>query len=306
MHHSSLILLVLILFISSVSLNYLQVVRPDVLGISYSISQQELLDHTNRVRQEHGLAPLQLNDSLVNAANGKAHHMMANNYWAHFAPDGTSPWKFIRDSGYGYIFAGENLAKGFTDPKSVVDAWMNSPSHRDNMLSDKYRDIGFAVVEGTLEGTETVLVVQMFGALDVPVQNEPVVAVSSDSLAPTPEKAETILPTAAPTVVATSPAIVTDVEVETQELATVPKPTIFITPSFLNLSAENFPKINLSSATRVIPAIVVGTLFLALILDFVIIRRKNIPRIVGHNIDHIMILGMFLLLLLLQRFGSIL
>ena len=68
--------------------------------------------------------------------------MFSKNYWAHFAPDGsTSPWDFIHQSGYNYIFAGENLAKGFTDANSVVAAWMNSPSHRENILSNKYKDV---------------------------------------------------------------------------------------------------------------------------------------------------------------------
>lgn len=314
LHHSTLIALIVLLFVSSMAINYLQTVRPDVMGISYSISQQELLEHTNRAREENGVAPLRLNEALISAANGKAQHMLANNYWAHFAPDGTSPWNFIRGSGYSYVFAGENLAKGFTDSASIVRAWMNSPSHRENLLSEKYNDIGFAITEGTLEGTETILVVQMFGALDVPANTDQYVAVASDTLAPTPTLSPAptltalISPTAVvtPTLVATDPAKINEVEIENHPIAAAPNPILSITPAFLNITAQNLPAIDLSSPTRAIPTIVISMLLLALVIDFVIIKKRNIPRLVGHNLDHIMILLMFLLLLLLQRFGTIL
>ncbi|HRN95981.1 MAG TPA: CAP domain-containing protein [Candidatus Levybacteria bacterium] len=310
LHHSSLLVLIFFLFFTSISVHVVQQQKPEILGVAYSINQQELLEYTNNARKERGLEPLTLNESLVSAANGKAQHMFSNNYWAHFAPDGTSPWQFIKGAGYQYIFAGENLAKGFTDSKSVVDAWLNSPSHRDNLLSDKYKEIGFAVSEGQIEGVETVLVVQMFGAQDVPAPTESTVAFVQDTLPPTPaQPLSTPFITLAPTAVpASRTAVITNQEIEykTHPVVVAQAPRTIITPSFLQISAENNPFVNLSSATRAIPIIVIGSLLLALTLDFIIIKRKNIPRIVGHNLDHIMILGMFLLLLLLQRFGSIL
>jgi uncharacterized protein YkwD len=299
LHHSSLLILILFLFVTSVSINFVQQQKPEVLGIAYSINQQELLDHTNNARREQGLEPLTLNESLVSAANGKAQHMFSNNYWAHFAPDGTSPWSFIKGSGYQYMFAGENLAKGFTDSKSVVDAWLNSPSHRDNLLSDKYKEIGFAVSEGSIEGVETVLVVQMFGAQDVPATAQP----TEIPVVPT-----VVLSLTPSTVPASSTAMIQEQEIEyhyqPETITHVAPPRI--TPFFLQLAVENNPFFNLSNVTRAVPMIIVGSLLLALLLDFVIIKRKNIPRIVGHNLDHIMILTMFLLLLLLQKFGSVL
>ena len=65
--------------------------------------------------------------------------MIAKNYWAHNAPDGASPWSFFKNVGYRYLYAGENLARDFGDSASVVNAWMNSPTHRDNLLSGRYR-----------------------------------------------------------------------------------------------------------------------------------------------------------------------
>ncbi len=71
---------------------------PAVLGISTNISVKDLLQDTNKKRQENGLAPLALNEKLNDAAAHKAKNMFAQNYWAHVAPDGTTPWVFIKDS----------------------------------------------------------------------------------------------------------------------------------------------------------------------------------------------------------------
>ena len=305
LHHSSVVVLILFLFLTSVSFNFVQHQKPEVLGIAYSINQQELLEDTNNARREQGLEPLTLNDSLISAANAKAQHMFAHNYWAHFAPDGTTPWQFIKSSGYSYVFAGENLAKGFTDSQSIVNAWLNSPSHRENLLSDKYKEIGFAVAEGSIDGVETVLVVQMFGSQDVPVITEPKIAAAPTEVPILSTIGVTVTPTVIP---ASSTATIKDPKITYQPVTEtrVAKVQPPITPSFLNISAENNPLLNLENLTRIVPIIIVLALLLALILDFVIIKRRNIPRIVGHNLDHIMILGMFLLLLLLQRFGSIL
>src|SRR3990167_6602799 len=166
LHNSSLATILSLFLILNFAWYLISALRPDVLGVSYSISESELLELVNKERGQNGRAPLTLNPQLSDAARRKAADMLEKNYWAHFAPDGsTSPWGFIRASGYNYVYAGENLAKGFSDSSSVVAAWMNSQSHRDNMLSQKYQDVGFAVVPGTLNGEETVLIVEMFGAV---------------------------------------------------------------------------------------------------------------------------------------------
>ncbi len=93
----------------------------------------------------------------------KATDMFARNYWAHYGPDGTTPWSFITNSGYEYEYAGENLAKNFMFSDGVVQAWMESPTHRENILRNEYTEIGYAIQNGVLNGEETTLVVQMFG-----------------------------------------------------------------------------------------------------------------------------------------------
>ncbi|MFC1621929.1 CAP domain-containing protein [Patescibacteria group bacterium] len=136
---------------------------PGILGYASNISTSDLLRYTNKEREEAGLGTLEFNPTLSKAAAQKAKHMFENNYWAHVSPDGTEPWDFILSSGYDYIYAGENLAKNFSNSKSVVEAWVQSPTHRENLMNPNYEEIGFAVVNGVLDGYETTLVVQMFG-----------------------------------------------------------------------------------------------------------------------------------------------
>ena len=136
---------------------------PGVLGYASNINTDILLKETNKIRMEHGLSPLTINNKLAKAAEKKANHMFEKDYWAHISPDGVKPWDFILQSDYDYAFAGENLAKNFDTSDQVVKAWYESASHRENLLSTNYDEIGFAVLNGVLDGYETTLVVQMFG-----------------------------------------------------------------------------------------------------------------------------------------------
>jgi uncharacterized protein YkwD len=136
---------------------------PGVLGYASSISVKDLLTLTNQKRKEQGLSELRLNATLSEAAKKKAQDMFEEQYWAHISPSGKEPWDFILGEKYDYIYAGENLAKNFSTSKDVVDAWYKSPSHRENLMSANYDEMGFAIVNGILDGYETTLVVQMFG-----------------------------------------------------------------------------------------------------------------------------------------------
>lgn len=136
----------------------------NVLGFATDITVEKLYELTNKERQKYGLSSLNYNEKLSKAAYEKAQDMFSKNYWAHFSPDGKTPWEFIIKNGYQYEYAGENLAKNFLFSNGVVSAWMNSPSHRENILKKEYTDVGFAVVNGILNGEETTLVVQMFAS----------------------------------------------------------------------------------------------------------------------------------------------
>lgn len=127
---------------------------------------------TNAERHKNELSDLNENQLLDKAAQAKLDDMFKNNYWDHFSPNGKKPWDFITENGYSYTYAGENLAKGYISSDSTVNAWMNSQSHKDNILSSRYSEIGVAIGTGKIDGKPTTLAVQMFGA----PQNAPLLA----------------------------------------------------------------------------------------------------------------------------------
>jgi len=137
-----------------------------------SITPVNVITLTNQERVAYGLNTLSTNGQLSAAALAKANDMFEKQYWDHFGPNGESPWQFIRAAGYDYVYAGENLAKGFRTAEGIHEAWMASPTHKANIISGNYKDIGVAVVEGELLGKQTTLVVQMFGNLTDEVHGE--------------------------------------------------------------------------------------------------------------------------------------
>lgn len=134
-----------------------------------SISPGNIVSLTNQERAANGLNTLKEDSRLAAAALAKANNMFSEQYWDHFGPNGETPWQFIRAEGYNYVYAGENLAKGFQTSEGVHEAWMASPTHAANIMSANYKDIGVAVVQGMLLGKQTTLVVQMFGNLTAEV-----------------------------------------------------------------------------------------------------------------------------------------
>lgn len=147
-----------------IGFTYFNYVKPGVLGIESSADKKELIRLTNVERQEKGLPALSESERLNKAALAKGKNMFEENYWAHYSPSGKDPWEFISKAGYRFSYAGENLARNFYTSDEVVNAWMDSPTHKANILNLHYREIGIAVLEGTLKGQKTVLIVQEFGA----------------------------------------------------------------------------------------------------------------------------------------------
>ena len=172
LHISSLSVLMLLVMAGQILITIFSRSIPTVLGIASSITAQELVDLTNAKRVEAGLPALEFNHLLAQAAQAKAADMIVKNYWAHTSPDGATPWVWFKNLGYKYLYAGENLARDFSDSAGVVNAWMNSPTHRENILSNRYREVGIAVVHDNFQGQPTTLVVQMFGTQvsSVPVE----------------------------------------------------------------------------------------------------------------------------------------
>ncbi len=163
LHQNSLLILFGLYIMAQSAINIFASLQPGVLGYASYINPDKIIEYTNQYRLQEGGEPLILNDTLTQAALAKAQDMFTDNYWAHISPDGTEPWYFIAQSGYEYAHAGENLARDFTDPQSVVDAWIKSPSHRKNILETDFEEIGVAVVDGNIGGVETTIVVQLFG-----------------------------------------------------------------------------------------------------------------------------------------------
>lgn len=123
-----------------------------------------VIDFTNRQRAENGLAPLSNNQALNTSALVKAQDMFDKQYFAHESPDGKGVGDLVQTAGYEYIMIGENLALGnFLNDQVLVQAWMDSPGHRANILNSKYTEIGVGVIRGTYEGRNTWISVQHFG-----------------------------------------------------------------------------------------------------------------------------------------------
>lgn len=150
------------------------------LAYATDVTNQGLLTSTNEQRLKAGDNPLKLNTQLTSAAQTKAQDMVTRNYWSHNTPDGGPPWIFILNAGYQYQKAGENLAYGFPTVNDTITGWMNSPTHRANLLDSNFMDVGFGSANSdnfNNSGSVTV-VVAMYGR---PANAPPIVQSASDN-----------------------------------------------------------------------------------------------------------------------------
>ena len=127
------------------------------------ILPNSLVDETNAARASDDLSSLKPSALLGVAARDKANDMAKNGYFAHTSPTGITPWYWFQKVGYNFEYAGENLAVNFVDSQDVMNAWMNSPEHRANILDSHFTQIGIATAEGTYKGRPAIFVVQLFG-----------------------------------------------------------------------------------------------------------------------------------------------
>jgi Cysteine-rich secretory protein family len=178
--------------------------RQGVLAYATEMSSGGLLSSTNAQRSAAGAASLSINSQLTSAAQSKANDMIARNYWSHNTPDGKEPWVFFQNAGYQYSKAGENLAYGFLTSSETVTGWMNSPSHKANMLDTAFTEVGFGIANGenfNASGASTV-VVAMYGKPQVLASTTPTPAPTTKkaktSITPTPAATPTPAPAAAP------------------------------------------------------------------------------------------------------------
>jgi len=124
---------------------------------------QELINLTNQYRLDHGLNQLIPNPRLTQAAINKAHDILANNYFNHTSPSGKRFSAWIKEVGYPYLYAGENLAIDFTNTEELFNAWIKSDKHRENIERPNFQEIGIASLTGIFDKKKTNVVVQFFG-----------------------------------------------------------------------------------------------------------------------------------------------
>ncbi len=124
-----------------------------------------LISLTNEVRAQNNDSSLQTNTLLTEAANRKAQDMATKEYFSHVTPDGKTPWYWLDLVGYKYSYAGENLAVNFTDSQETMNAWMQSPTHRENIIKKEYTQTGIGIAQGKYEGKDATFVVQFFATL---------------------------------------------------------------------------------------------------------------------------------------------
>ena len=289
LHLSSLTILILIVVAYQLVLTLFTKVRPGVLGFASHITSDEIVALTNDQRTVSGLAPLKTNSLLLQAAAAKANYMFAKDYWAHNGPNGTTPWFFFKQAGYNYRYAGENLARDFNQSDSVVVAWMNSPTHRDNIISDHYDEIGVAVVNGILGGQETTLVVQMFG------QSTTGLAAISQSAVQTQNQVSGQT--------AVSEPMIAVVEQEAVQPSSLSKTTLSRVEAEYT---ENFPLFSAFTLTKSLNLALALLVMLVLAIDGWLVWQRKTIRISGKSFVHLSLFTLIVILIFLSENGQIL
>lgn len=186
LRHNALSLYLLIIVAVQLGVGVTLNAGPEVKGAESEDLAYNIVVLTNQERNKAGAAPLFENSTLDMAAQKKLEDMFAKNYWDHTGPNGETAWDFISGQNYQYEVAGENLAKGFKSSKEVVSAWMGSPTHKKNLLNDRFQEIGIAVGSGKIKGVTTTVIVQIFG--------RPKTAFASESIKGELSTAQTVIP----------------------------------------------------------------------------------------------------------------
>lgn len=140
------------------------------LAFLSSITEQNIIDQTNKERVSLSIPALTTNALLTKAAYAKAKAIVDSQTFQHDIGDKHfSSW--VKDVDYKYTYVGENLALDFTTSEGTIKAWLNSQSHKKNLLNDKFKEIGVAVIEDKFQGKNTTIIVQIFGTPVIPLSN---------------------------------------------------------------------------------------------------------------------------------------
>ena len=157
------------------------------------ITPDNVASAINSERTQRNIQALNYNTALAAAAQYKASDIIARNYFAHVDPDGNYIWPKIVAEGYTpYTILGENLAVDFSDTAGLVAAWIDSPTHRDNILNPNFKDQGMGVATGNAsQGQFAIAIANTFGA-------QPAASPAKTAPKPTPAPAPKPTPTPAP------------------------------------------------------------------------------------------------------------
>ena len=289
-----LLVFLLVLIFSQMAVN-LTSRNGQVLGFATNISVPEIINLTNNERASSGLVSLKENSALDAAAALKAKDMFEKDYWAHFSPDGTSPWYFFGLVGYKYTWAGENLARDFATSSGVVAAWMASNGHRANILNPNFDEIGVAMLNGNLEGEDTTLVVQFFGKPVSVAAASPTSGQSSSSEAkPTNVQAQLNVPNSAQEKAATG---------EAKNKAGKPA------SSNNQLSLGNVLPVNSlvknMTGSQKVTLSLLAIIFALFVFDSFIIFRRRQHRVGSHSLAHASMILLLIALTLIYGHGAI-
>lgn len=154
---------------------------------SAAVDSQKLMELINDERKNRNLTTLLVNSSLLTAADSKSQDMIDRDYFAHIDPDGKYVWPRIEAAGYyPYKTLGENLALDFATSEGMIKAWIDSPSHRANLLNPDFVDQGLSALYGDFQGRYTNLTTSLFGAL-AKITRRTVQAESSSPPPPAPD-----------------------------------------------------------------------------------------------------------------------
>lgn len=139
---------------------FLSLLKP-ISSLAYSNS--EIITAVNNTRQQNSLSTLTGNKQLDKAAAAKLADIQKYQYWDHNNPTTQATWvSFIRQAGFNGA-AGENLAKGFSSADKIIIAWLNSPTHKANLLSPNFNLVGSAIGEVNYSTGPQTVVVLTFG-----------------------------------------------------------------------------------------------------------------------------------------------
>jgi len=116
------------------------------------ITTETVVRQMNAMRAVNSLPPLVVSDKLTKAAESRMQDMIDGEWWSHDSPDGMSPFVWLSAADYDYMYAAENLAAGFETSAVLVEAWMESPGHRANIMGVQYAECGIAIIDGSTKG----------------------------------------------------------------------------------------------------------------------------------------------------------